>query len=26
LIDKYTTIKIPSISSVEFGRINEWAI
>jgi hypothetical protein len=23
LIDKYTTIKIPSISSVEFGRINE---
>ena len=22
LIDKYTTIKIPSISSIEFGRIN----
>ena len=23
LRDKYTTIKIPSISSIEFGRINE---
>lgn len=23
LIDKYATIKIPSISSIEFGRVNE---
>ena len=24
LTDRYTKIKIPSISSIEFGRINSW--